>query len=226
MKIRFVPILLAALLLSVATSEARSRRHPHKPADVALGPDSDGGGPLARSRGLSQVESEAVGAVLAEIAGSPASAADAGAANVPNPRYSPDYYRVYSHRTQMAGAKQRVAIKPPEAKPQTVAATPPNAAKPAVVAKLPVAPKPTVPAKQPMVAAKRVAVAPAVKSPTIYLAAAATVKAPSAARQQVAVATPATGVRMAFAPRTAKAKTPPPAPQATVETPIRAVFRD
>lgn len=203
MKIRFLPILIAALLLSVATSEARSRRHPRhrpEPAEVALGAaDSDGGGPLARSRGLSQAESAAVGVVLAEIASSRAGAGDAAAASNTARRLSPDYYRVYSHRMPTTGVKQRVAVKPPEAKPQAVAAVPP------------------VPAPPPVVVAQRVAVAPAaIKPPKVIPAPVVAVKAPLG-----------TGIRMAFAPRTAVvAKAPAPAPRTTARTPVRAAFRD
>jgi hypothetical protein len=213
MKTRFLPLLIAALLLSGATSEARSRRHFHSGPMRAPVPrdrgSEDDGGPLARSRGLSQVESAAVGAVLAEIAGSHAAAADANAAPPPARRYSPDYYRVYSHRTQMAGARQRVAVKPAAATSQPVPATPVVAAKPAAVA------------------AKRVAIAPpASKAPKVIPAPVAAVTAPVATRKRVAVAPAPTGTRTAFAPQPMATKVPPPAPPASGVTPVRAVFRN
>ena len=215
MKTRFLPILFVVLLLSAATSEARSQRHGRRPSEIALGAaNDDGGGPLARSRGLSQAESTAVGTVLAEIASSHAAAADAAAANIPARRLSPDYYRAYAHRTQATGAKQRVAVKPAATKPPVLAAVPPVPAPPPVVVA-----KPTV------VAAKRVAVAPPViKAPKVIPPPVVAVKAPVAVRQRVAVAPSPTETRMAFAPRTVAAKVPPPVPQANAVTPVRAVF--
>jgi hypothetical protein len=160
MKPRFLPLLIATLAVSAATSEARPRRHgrhPLKPAEIALGnrDADDGGGPLARSRGLSQAESAAVGSVVAEIANS--AAADA-ASSAPTRRLSPDYYRVY-HRPPPTVAKPHVAAK--AATTPTSAPTPQAAVvkKPAVAIAKP-APTASVAVKPPVAARQRVAVAP------------------------------------------------------------------
>ncbi|MGB8169430.1 MAG: hypothetical protein WCF18_18165 [Chthoniobacteraceae bacterium] len=123
MKIRFLPLFLVALALSVATGEAKRHRSPAGAA--AFSTRSYGGGGLAQERGLSQGEASAAGVVLGEISGARATA---GPPPVPpSRRYSPDYYRVYPLRMRASAAAKRVATAPkaaPAPKGVAVAAQP------------------------------------------------------------------------------------------------------
>jgi hypothetical protein len=241
MNTRILFLLSAALLVSAATSEARGRRYrSHAPERAVESSSADEGGPLARSRGLSQGESTAVGVVIAEIASSSSSAGDA-AANAPQRRLSPDYYRVYAHRGQAPGTKQRVATKPAAATPQppapalakaaTTLAPPAPTPPPAPVAKrlvaAPVNPPPPAPVK-PAPKPKIAAVAPtpkplAVQAPTTTPRRVLMLPPGSTSRKiTVPVSAPTAPARKRKADVTIYATTPPP----TGATPIRAVFAD
>ena len=249
MKIRFLPIFVAALLLSAAASEARGRRHPHyaprRTEVVRESASADEGGPLARSRGLSQGESSAVGTVLAEIASSHAPAADA-AANVPARRLSPDFYRVYSHRLQAAGAARRVAVAAPATKPLPAAAPAPAPVKPPVVAvrkvetvapvvKVNVVAPPPAPV-QPAPKLRVAVAAPVAKPPVAAVSKPTTVQPPTTAPRRVLMLPPGSTSRTitvpvaATAPVAKKRKADETiyaaAPPAATRAPIRAAFRE
>lgn len=230
MKIPFLLFFVVALLLSLATSEARSRRYRSQ----------DGGGPLSRSRGLSQGESAAVGAVLAAATNLPA---EATAPHVPARRLSPDYYRVYSRRMQATATPQRVAaVATPTPKPRPTPAPAPVVVKPpvpkvrkvAVPAPAPkgrVAAKPVpAPAKPTPVTVRRVAaVAPVAKPKPVATPRPTTVKP-----QRVLMLPPGTTSRTMVLPvkpgapvekpRKKDKKTPATTTNATGRPPVRTVF--
>ncbi len=142
------------------------------------------GGGLSSNRGISSAESLAISAVLKETAGG--RAATDGTAPAPRSgRYSPDYYRAYSQRHQMAAGTRRVATAPPPpAKPKAARLAPRVAA----AAPTPMKPVPAKPG--------RVAVAPR-----------AAVIPPAPVKP-----VPPKPIRVAVAPRVAMAPVPPPKP--------------
>lgn len=141
-----------------------------------------------RDRGLSVVESQAVGQVVDQV--SRASAPSGQTSAAPTRRYSPDYYRVYSRRQQQqAGAAQRVAVAAAPKPAASVVATP--------------TPKPATPLPRRVVAAPTVA-------PVRWSFRAAT---PSATPVQ---ANAPRRVVMLPTPQPAPRQLPPPARQAPV----------
>jgi len=99
-------LVLSALLISAAPSEARSRRRGSVERDSGDYAGSGGGG-MARDRGISVAESAAIGRIIQEIASSPAPKPDA--TGNPQRKRSTDYYRVY--------AKQRAVVHVKSGKP-------------------------------------------------------------------------------------------------------------
>jgi|GEM_PF-6810047 len=136
MPLRTVSFLFVLLLSGATPSEARRR--------------SGSSGALASERGLSTVESQAAGAVIAATASGAGSAADGPV--LPARRFSPDYYRVYHQRIQAAKSAApapKIAAATPTPRPRVAAAAP--------------APRPRLPAPTPTpkpLARRVVAVAP------------------------------------------------------------------
>ena len=95
-------LVFAALLLTAAPSEARSRRSPSANSSGEYSGGGGGGG-LARDRGISSTEATAIGAVIQEIAHSPAPKPNAD--GTPKRKRSADYYRVYAKRNTVVVIK-------------------------------------------------------------------------------------------------------------------------
>ena len=230
MKNHFVPIMIAALLISVAPSQARSRHRYRNTEEGGSTAEpqtrSYSGGGLSSNRGISNAESLAISAVLKEAAGARATTGDGALPAPRSGKYSPDYYRVYAQRHQMVSGTRRVAVATPAAAAPTPAT--PVIAKPTRVAVAPRVVVPTPPPVKPVVAMpRRVAVAPRVAiAPPVPVQPLINKPTRVAVAPRVAVAVPppvmpaVTKVsRVAVAPRVAV--TPPGGVTTTIPKPTR-----